>query len=92
MRKICYCKKRIPKRYLKSHQNSHSIHARKREYIRIVGKKFARLWRIKKHSPEKQENIRLARARRKQIRPMSLKFSGPVTNPPKPAIILPIDL
>lgn len=40
-----------------------------------------------RYFPKKQENIRLARARRKQKRPASLKFRGQAIKPPKPVIL-----
>ena len=40
-----------------------------------------------KYFPQKQENIRFLRARKKQKRPASLKFRGAVTKPPKPVVM-----
>lgn len=60
--------KKVPDRYLKGHINFH--HG--------PGRKFS------KRSQKKNKNIRLARARRKQKYPASLKFRGPFVKPPKP--------
>lgn len=78
------CKKRIPSRYRVAHKRFHQTEERKATFLKTSGEKFSHLWRIDKKSRQTRENLRLARARRKQNFPKR-RITGGIL-PPKPII------